>query len=105
MPNLRKLLLTSFAVCLFCLSGSAVKADPVFFDPTGDTFGVGPVKPDITSANGTIVGSNLIFRLTFAATIAAPSALASNSVIGFIDIDTDQNRFTGAIPFQQIFGP
>ncbi len=105
MSNLGKLLAASFVACLFCFTATTVKADPVFFDPTGDTFGVGPVQLDITSANGTVAGSNLTFTVTFATQIAPPSALAPNSVVGFIDLDTDQNPLTGGPSFESIFGP
>jgi hypothetical protein len=63
------------------------------------------VQLDITSVNGTVLGTNLVFRVTFATQVAPPSALAPNSVVGFIDIDTDQNAATGEVSFQEIFGP
>jgi hypothetical protein len=37
----------------------------------------------------------LTFTLTFASAVAAPSAFAPNSLIGFLDIDADQNAATG----------
>jgi hypothetical protein len=106
MPTFRKALLASFTFIL-CWFGShaIVQADPVFVDPVGDTFGVGPVQLDISSINGTVSGSSLTFGVTFVSAIAPPSSSLSNSVVGFIDIDADQNRFTGAPPFQGVFGP
>ena len=105
MSNLGKLLIASFVICLFCSTTTIVNADPVFVDPTGDTFGAGAVQIDITSVNGTVAGSNLTFRVTFASQVAPPSALLPNSVVAFIDIDTDQNPLTGAPSFTSIFGP
>jgi hypothetical protein len=103
--NLRRTLLTSVTLSLLCLCATNVNADPVFVDPVGDTFGAGSVQLDITSVNGTVLGSNLAFRVTFATQVAPPSALAPNSVVGFIDLDTDQNASTGVISLQAIFGP
>lgn len=80
------------------------RADAVI-DPTGDTFGAGSVRHDMTSVNATFAGSSLTFTVNFAGQIYAPSALNARSVYGFIDIDADRNPATGAEPFVNIFGP
>jgi hypothetical protein len=56
-------------------------------DPVGDTFGTGPVQIDLTGTE--VAGGPVTTRitLTFASAVAAPSAFAPNSVVGFIDLD------------------
>jgi hypothetical protein len=79
---------------MFLLTGSAARSDTIL-DPTGDTFGMGAVKPDITMVTGTFTGTGFQFTVTYAGAISAPSAFAANSLSGFIDLDTDQNAATG----------
>lgn len=86
-------------VCAFVLFLSAppAVAGPVLTDPTGDTFGVGAVQQDITtySAVTNPSGPSTTFTVNFASPIAPPSASAPNSLVGYIDIDTDRNPATG----------
>src|SRR5262249_38004783 len=84
-----------FILCLiaFCLVSLASGA--VITDPTGDTFGSGPVQIDITSTDAAGAAGTLTFTLTFANTISPASAAAANSIFGFIDIDVDRNPLTG----------
>jgi hypothetical protein len=78
-------------------SASNAMGAPFLTDPTGDTFGAGPVFLDITTYNAVTDLSlgNTTFTVNFAPTvgfvnaIAPPSDFAGNSVIGFIDIDID----------------
>ncbi len=56
-------------------------------DPTGDTFNTGTI--DITGTEINVVGGTVNVTLKFAAAVAAPSAFAPNSVVGFIDLDTN----------------
>jgi len=102
---MRKLTRLLPALLVFlCLSSNEARAD-LIVDPTGDTFGTGAVQLDITSINATFSGSNITFSVFFSGPISAPSALAPNSVGGFIDIDTDQNTATGDVPFINVFSP
>jgi hypothetical protein len=61
-------------------------------DPVGDTFDSGAI--DITSIDAVIGAATVMLTVGFAAPIAPPSAFAANSVIGFIDLDTDENAST-----------
>lgn len=105
MLRIRKAALALGAFVLLCLGlSTTAHADPVV-DPTGDTFGTESVQLDITSINATFSGSDVTFLVFFAGSISAPSAGAPNSVVGFIDIDADQNTATGDVPFINVFGP
>jgi hypothetical protein len=55
-------------------------------DPTGDTFNTGTI--DVTSTEVLLAIPTTTINITFAASVAAPSAFAPNSVVGFIDLDT-----------------
>ena len=102
---LRKPALASLTFVILCLSSSTIAhADPVV-DPTGDTFGTRAVQLDITSINATFSGSDITFFVFFASPVAAPSAGVPNSVIGFIDIDTDREVDTGDVPFINVSSP
>jgi hypothetical protein len=88
----------------FLLSASPAAAD-LITDPTGDTFGVGSPQLDIVSFSGERTSTAFVFKVNFLGPISPASAFAPNSVVGFIDLDTDQNPATGATPFINIFGP
>jgi hypothetical protein len=64
-------------------------ASAAFIDPTGDTFGTGTFKPDITTYNATF--DPIAGRTTF--TIGFANAI--NGLYGYIDLDTDRNAATG----------
>jgi PEP-CTERM motif len=93
--------LVLLAAACFVANLGAVASAAVNVDPTGDTFAAGP---DITTITTTISSGNLVFVIDFLAPISAPSAgVFPNSVVGYIDLDTDQNAATGGSgPF---FGP
>jgi len=63
-------------------------------DPTGDLLAPGPDLTRIASNND---GVNLILTLDFAAAVSPASAGLANSVIGFIDLDVDNNAATGLL--------
>ncbi|MBD3559009.1 proprotein convertase P-domain-containing protein, partial [Planktothrix sp. FACHB-1355] len=77
----------------------------VFDDPEGDTFGFNSPQPDIESVSGTVSDENLILTMNFYNSIAAPSAGLSNSVVGYWDLDLDQNPLTGLSSYQSGFAP
>lgn len=87
------------------LTASPAVADLI--DPVGDTFGSGSPQHDITTYVGDrgITPGSVVFNVNFAGAIAPPSAFSPNSVIGFIDLDTDSNAATGATPFVNVFSP
>lgn len=80
-------------------------------DPTGDTFNPGW---DLTSISGETDDTTLTLTLTFAGTITPPPSGpgpegqppgGGNEVIGFIDLDVDQNAATGGTPNVGVFCP
>lgn len=56
-------------------------------DPTGDTFNTGTI--DLTGSEVRIAFPTTTITMTFASSVAAPSAFAANSLVGFIDLDTN----------------
>ncbi len=94
-----------FVVIPILVAGSSALANPVT-DPTGDeqdVFGAGGFLPDITSMSLSQDGTTATFTIVFAQNIAAPSAMTTNSVAGFVEIDTDQSSATGVTPGQNGF--
>lgn len=101
MRNRRWLGLVALAAPALLLTASPALGD-VFLDPTGDTFGPGPFRPDITaySAEVNLDRQILTFEVNFAEPVSPPSLFhgptnPSPSVVGYIDIDTDRNPATG----------
>ena len=78
----------SIGLVLSPLARAAVVADP-----TGDTFNTGTI--DLAGIGVTPGLPTATFTLTFASAVAAPSAFAPNSLLGFLSIDADQNVATG----------
>ncbi|HEY5648749.1 MAG TPA: CFI-box-CTERM domain-containing protein [Nitrospiria bacterium] len=64
-------------------------------DPSGDTFGDGP---DILEVNASTDLTDLIVSILFTGPVAPADSGQPNSLVGYIDLDTDQNPATGA-PF------
>jgi hypothetical protein len=81
---------------LALLEASQACAVPRFLDPQGDTFGAAGVAHDIVFVDSQLGASSLSFAIGFHEPVSPPSAFAANSVAGFIDIDIDQNKSTGA---------
>jgi hypothetical protein len=77
----------------------------VYQDPQGDTFGHGSVQLDISSIDAQFNKTYLVFKTSFYTPILPPHLNAPNSVVGFIDIDSDRNPATGAQSFIDIFKP
>jgi hypothetical protein len=85
----------TLAVCSACCFAPA-PAQAAMIDLTGDTFGSGAIQHDITTYTADYsVAGQITFTVNFAGAISAPSLGLPTSVIGFIDIDTDQNAATG----------
>ncbi len=84
--------LVALALATFDLS---VSIADIVTDPLGDTFGSGPVQIDITSVTTNLLPGEVDFHVAFAASISPPSAFAPNSVVGYLDLDTDLNAATG----------
>ncbi len=66
-------------------------------DATGDAFGLMAPNLDVSSLSANISGSNMVIRMDFSTPISSPEAGNPDSVIGFIEIDTDQDSATGDI--------
>jgi serralysin len=69
-------------------------------DPQGDTFGFGTPQLDLESIDGVANNDNLNIRLDFFTPIAPPSSFLPESVVGYIDLDLDQDPATGISSFQ-----
>src|SRR5262245_18321556 len=83
---------SGWALAMLLLLAGPARADS---DPMGDTFGQGPDQQDITTYNAMTMGGRTTFSIDFANNIAAPSASATNSLVGYIDLDLDSNKNTG----------
>jgi hypothetical protein len=97
----RPLALAALVLPALLLTASAARAD-VYTDPTGDTFGPGPFRPDITTYSAVASpGPQLItFEVDFAGPVSPPhlfmpATSPAPSVVGYIDIDTDKDPATG----------
>lgn len=84
---------------------TSVSTDSTFSDPSGDTFGFGATQLDIESLSGSVSGDGLTLRFDFFTNIAPPSSFLPESVVGYIDLDLDQNASTGISSFQSSFAP
>lgn len=63
-------------------------------DPAGDTVGADVVQHDIVSLVVTLTGPpspKLVFDLALVDPISPPSAFATDSLVGYLAIDTDQS--------------
>ena len=70
-----------------------------------DTFGLGGAMIDIDALRYERIADSLSISLTFHTAISAPSAGLANSISGVIEIDIDQDPFTGYFAFQDFFSP
>ena len=77
-------------------------------DPIGDT--LDPINPstdramDLRQTTVRTKGDTLIFVLHYNGNIQPPSAGASNSAYGFIDLDVDEDNTTGTDALSDIYG-
>jgi len=88
--------------CLGVAPPPACPAAPDFSfsvdDPTGDAFfgfGSGPVMHDITSVSGKGDATTLCLTVDFAGPVAPADAESAQSVLGYIEFETDANSSTG----------
>lgn len=93
---------TAIILLLFSIAAYASAST----DGHEDTFGASPDPHDLLSIEAISEGGHTTFVLTFFEEISAASNLNSTAnVVGFIDIDVDQDPSTGAISQQSMFGP
>lgn len=64
-------------------------------DPTGDTFGTGPVQHDIVFLQADITDIGLGLFIAFADSIEPADSGLPNALFGVVDFDTDQDPTTG----------
>jgi hypothetical protein len=100
MHGVMKLLPVLSAVVLFSFAGDA-RASSIVSDPIGDTLTAG--YPDVISVQATFDNELLTFVVDFDDVIfplsaLTPSTIPTNTILPFIDIDTDQNPATGFTP-------
>jgi hypothetical protein len=84
------------AVAIAASLGAAASAALTTYDATSDAFGVGAIQHDIVSVTSTINPANVVFEVEFADPIAPASSFLPHSLVGFLDLDVDQNSATGA---------
>lgn len=75
-------------------SSRAVTAPATVSDPVGDTVGEG-VPIDLTSMSAFFGNGILEIQLAFAEPVSPPDLEEPNALVGFIDLDLDQNGLTG----------
>src|SRR2546422_7239844 len=74
-------------------------------DPSGDTFGSGTVQPDLTAFTIVHDTGGIDVMLDFTANVQSPVTGGTNVVVGFIDLDTDQDSTTGTTSAVDVFRP
>lgn len=74
-------------------------------DPAGDVFGVGTVKPDITKLTIRTDTGGIDIFIDFAANVLSPVTGNANAVVGYVELDTDQDSTTGAGTVVDVFRP
>lgn len=75
-------------------SSRAVTAPATVSDPVGDTVGEG-VQIDLTSMSAFFGNGILEIQLVFAGPVSPPDLEEPNALVGFIDLDLDQDGGTG----------
>lgn len=83
----------------------AAVAQATIGDDVGDTFGDGPVQIDLVSFAAGIEGPDLVIELAFADPVALPHTPGDDALIGYVDLDVDQNGATGNESFVDFFSP
>ena len=74
-------------------------------DPSGDTFGSQTVQPDLTAFTIVHDTGGIDVMLDFTANVQSPVTGGTNVVVGFIDLDTDQDSTTGTGSAVDVFRP
>lgn len=86
--------LATSVVALSALSSPCWAILP-FNDPPEDTFGSPNVPHDLANVDGMTLAGAASILLDFYDEVAAPSAFSPQSVVGYLDIDLDQDPTTG----------
>jgi len=81
-------------------------SNPVTLDPTGDVRDPSsPLQHDIVSSSATFNRESLTLTVSFAEKVFPPSSDNNRRLMGFIEIDTDQNPGTGHHSLVPLAGP
>ena len=72
-------------------------------DPIGDTFNA--PAPDMTALRAGPDGDEFFVEISFSGTIDNPLSAGPNPVVGFVDLDVDQDSTTGAFSATDFFRP
>ncbi len=84
-------------------SENVLQVAEVFKDAEGDTFGIDLVQHDILSVE--ITTGSLMMTVIFKGIISPPSpGMSSDAIVGYIELDTDQNGMTGMTPIMDFYG-
>jgi HYR domain len=87
---------TSCGTIIEDTSLGSMSSNPVILDPTGDLSNpLSSPGHDIVSTDARFDGGSLTFTVSFAEQIYPASFRNERSVLGYVDIDTDQNPTTG----------
>lgn len=93
-------------ICVLAISSptfaSALPVSLTYADPAGDTSS--PGGHDIASIGSQVTPESVRFQIEFFGAISPASALQTNSLAGYLDIDLDQDVGTGAASHQSVFG-
>ena len=74
-------------------------------DPSGDTFGAGTVQWDLTAMTITRDTGGITVLLDFSVNAISPVTGDTNAMIGFVDLDVDQDSTTGFTSTVDLFRP
>jgi hypothetical protein len=74
-------------------------------DPTGDAFGANPVQWDLTAMTITRDTGGVTILLDFSSTVIPPASGDTTAMIGFVDLDVDQDSTTGFSTLVDTFRP
>jgi len=78
-------------------------------DAAGDTYATaasaGAVIPDIVRLEASLEDTMLVVRVGFSRAMVSSAVGGLNVVVGYVDIDTDQNPATGSMPATDVFRP
>jgi hypothetical protein len=98
---------TTAASCFLFVFSMAITgwSAPGFNDPVGDTFGSPSISHDISRIDSQVSSESLTFSVGFYNVVRPPSAFSPESVVGFIDIDVDQDPSTGGPSNRDRFSP
>lgn len=74
-------------------------------DPAGDAFGANPVQWDLTAMTITRDTGGITVLLDFSNTVISPASGDTTAMIGFVDLDVDQDSATGFQTVVDAFRP